>query len=72
MQSWEELSQNEAVRRLADSAEGKKLGSLVDGAALEQALRGGDTAAMKRMLAQVLQSPEGRKLCEQLRGLRQE
>lgn len=72
MQSWDELSQNAALRRLADSAEGQKLGSLVDGEALEKAVRGGDTAAMQRMLAQVLQSPEGRKLADQIRRLKPE
>ena len=53
-----------ALRALGSSAEGTALESAVDGAALEKALRSGDSAALKRMLGELLSTPEGKKLAD--------
>jgi hypothetical protein len=59
----------DALRALAASGEGKSLGGQLDGAAAEQALRSGDTAALQAFLRGVLQSGEGRRLAEQIRSV---
>ena len=59
----------EAIRRLAASPEGKKLGGLVDAQAAQRAMESGDTAAMRELLGRVLATDEGRKLAENVRKL---
>lgn len=54
----------EALRRLGSSPAGKKLESMIDGAALQKAFRSGDAAALKKMLGELLATPEGRALAE--------
>ncbi len=54
----------EALRRLGSTPEGRKLEGMIDGEALREALRGGDGAALKRMLGELLSTPEGRKLAD--------
>ena len=53
-----------ALRRLGSSAEGKKLEGMIDGAALEKAFQRGDAAALKKMLGELLATPEGKSLAE--------
>ena len=60
---------SEAIRRLAESSEGRKLGGLVDAQAAQRALQSGDTAAMRDLLSRVLATDEGRRLAENVRKL---
>ena len=53
-----------ALRRLGSSAEGKKLESMIDGAALQKALQSGNTASLQKMLGALLSTPEGKALAE--------
>lgn len=53
-----------ALRRLGSSVDGKALENAVDGAALEKAFRRGDAASLKRMLGELLSTPEGRRLAD--------
>lgn len=59
----------EAIRRLAESSEGRRLGSLVDAQAAQRALQSGDTAAVRELLGRVLATDEGRRLAENVRKL---
>lgn len=59
----------EELRKLVDSAEGKKLGAAVDAQAAQKALQSGDAAAMRELLGRVLATDEGRKLAERVRKL---
>ncbi|MBQ6465306.1 MAG: hypothetical protein IJJ43_03470 [Oscillospiraceae bacterium] len=65
----EQGGRGEAFRALADSAEGKKLGAMVDAREAERALQSGDAAAMQAILGRVLATDEGRRLAENLRKL---
>ena len=76
MQDLEKLAQElrrrgktEGLRALADSADGRKLGSMIDGEEAERALRSGDSAALQQLLRNVLGTDEGRRLVTQLQGL---
>ena len=78
MQDLEKLAQElrqrgrtRELRALAESADGRKLGERVDGAALEKALRSGDSAALREILQGVLRSAEGQRLAENLRDVMQ-
>ena len=62
-----ELEKNGALRAAASSDTAKKLMKNLDAAGLEQAAKRGDTEALKRYLAQVLATPEGKALAEQVR-----
>lgn len=50
------------LEQLAASRDGKKLSGMIDGAALEKAVRSGDGAALQRMLGTLLSTPEGKNL----------
>ena len=54
----------EALRRLGSSPAGKKLEGMIDGAALQKAFQSGDAAALKKILGELLATPEGRALAE--------
>ena len=76
MQDLEKLAQElrrrgktEGIRALADSADGQRLGSMIDGKEAERALRSGDSAALQQLLRNVLGTDEGRRLVTQLQGL---
>lgn len=76
MQDLEKMAQElrrrgktEGIRALADSADGRKLGSMIDGEAAQRALRSGDSAALQQLLRGVLGTDEGRRLVTQLQGL---
>ncbi len=78
MQDLEKLAQElrrrgktEGIRALADSPDGKKLGQMIDGGAVEQAVRSGDSAALQQILRGVLGTAEGRRLAENLRSMLQ-
>ena len=76
MQDLEKLAQElrrrgktEGIRALADSADGQRLGSMIDGKEAEHALRTGDSAALQQLLRGVLGTDEGRRLAAQLQSL---
>ena len=76
MNNFEEISRElerqgkaEKLRALADSAEGQKIGRMVDAEKLSQAARNGDAAALKEMLSRVLGTAEGRALAENVRKM---
>ena len=50
------------LKRLAESADGQKLGQMIDARAVEQAARSGDAAALSALLRSVLATEEGRRL----------
>lgn len=51
---------------VVNSAEGKKIGSMVDGNALKKAVAQGDTETMNRILGQVLATDEGKALAKRI------
>ena len=61
----------EGIRALADSADGQKLGKMIDAAAVEQAVKGGDSAALQQILRGVLGTAEGQRLAESIRRMMQ-
>jgi Zn-dependent M16 (insulinase) family peptidase len=61
----------EDIRALADSADGRKLGQMIDGAAVESAVKSGDSAALQQILRGVLSTAEGQRLAENLRKMMQ-
>lgn len=56
----------EQLKRLADSADGKKITAMLDQNEVERAAKNGDTAALQKILTQVLSTGEGKRLAEQL------
>lgn len=57
------------LKRLAESADGRKLGQMIDARAVEQAARSGDAAALSALLRSVLSTEEGRRLARQAENL---
>ena len=57
------------LKRLAESADGQKLGRMIDARAVEQAARSGDAAALSALLRSVLSTEEGRRLARQAENL---
>lgn len=55
------------IRALADSADGRRLGQMIDGTAVEKAVQRGDSAALQQILRGVLGTAEGQRLAENLR-----
>lgn len=60
------LEQQSALREAASSREGQALAKQLDAAALERAVKSGDTAAMREALRGVLATAEGRALAERV------
>lgn len=58
-----------ALKQLADSADGQRLGQMLDGEAVRRAAQSGDSEAMRKLLGGVLATEEGRRLAQQLRSL---
>ncbi len=74
MQNLEQLSRSlesggkgDALRRLAGTPEGARVAGSAEAAALSDAMRRGDTEAMRRGLAALLRSDDGRRLAEHIR-----
>ena len=59
------------LRTLAESADGQRLSQMLDGKAVEQAARSGDSEALQSILGQVLSTREGRRLAESIQKLMQ-
>lgn len=78
MQDLEKLAQelrqsgkSRQLQALANSEEGRRLKQKLNGGALEQALRSGDSAALGQILREVLRTEEGRRLAQKLEGVMQ-
>ena len=61
----------EGIRALADSADGQKLAGMIDAAAVEKAVKGGDSAALQQILRGVLSTAEGQRLAANIRSMMQ-
>ncbi len=57
------------IRQIAESEDGAKLSRLLDAKAVESAAKSGDSEALRRMLAQVLSTDEGRRLAENVKRI---
>ena len=57
-----------ALRSLAESEEAKRLAQKLSAARAEQAIRSGDSAALRSLLESVLSTDEGRALAAKLAG----
>ena len=68
----ERQGKTESIKRLAESADGVKVGHMLDAKAVEDAARSGDSAALQKLLSLVLSTDEGRRLAENVRRLMQE
>ena len=62
----EKSGQAERLRQLADSPEGRRLSAMLDGAAVSQAAKNGDTKTLQAILQQVLRTGEGQALAQKL------
>ena len=54
------------LKNVVNSAEGKKIGNMVDGNALKKAVAEGDNDTMNRILSQVLSTEEGKALAKKI------
>jgi hypothetical protein len=61
--------QAERLKTLADSADGQKLGRMVDPAALAEAMRKGDTETLQAIMSRLLSTSEGQRLNAELQRL---
>lgn len=55
-----------ALKKLTESENGAALAGRFDGAEIERAAKNGDTAALSKLLRQVLSSPEGASFAAQV------
>ena len=64
--------QAQELRQLAASADGQRLGGMVDRAALAAALKTGDAAALKDIVTGLLSTAEGRRMSAEVQKLLRE
>jgi hypothetical protein len=64
--------QAQELRQLAASADGQRLGGMVDRTALAEALKTGDVAALKELMAGLLSTAEGRRMSAEVQKLLRE
>lgn len=76
MQNFEQVSRElerrgkaDQVKRLAQSADGAKLAGMIDSSELGKAAKAGDPEALKKLLGSVLNTPEGKRLAENIRRM---
>ena len=62
-----ELRQSTELTAAADSPEGRRMAQRLDNAALRKAVERGDTAALQKLLAEVLSTPDGMALAKRVR-----
>ncbi len=62
-----ELRQSTGLNAAADSPEGRRMAQRLDNDALRKAVERGDAAALQKLLAEVLSTPDGRALAERVR-----
>ena len=63
----QQLKAKKSLRAAADSPEGRKVLAGLDSAALSEAAAKGDGETLRRILGQVLSSPEGKALAERVK-----
>lgn len=56
----------QTLRQIADSPEGRRLSSMLDAKAVEEAAKTGDTQALQAILKEVLRTGEGKALAKKL------
>ena len=78
MQDWENISRELQrsgkagdLRTLAESEDGRKLSRMLDGKAVAQAAKSGDSEALRGILGQVLSTQEGQRLADRIQKLMQ-
>ena len=67
-----ELKKSPKAGRLmqaADCDEGRRLASQLDSAALERAVKSGDAQELRKILSQVLSTPDGQALARKISGV---
>ena len=67
-----ELKKSPKAGRLmqaADCDEGRRLASQLDSAALERAVKSGDAQELRKILSQVLSTPDGQALARKISGI---
>jgi len=76
MQNFEQLGRElerqgrtEDIKRLARSEDGMKISRMLDASEVESAARSGDSEALRKMLAKVLSTDEGKRLAEDVKRL---
>ena len=76
MQNFEQLGRElqrrgktDALRALADSADGTRLAGMLDQKALERAAATGDAEALRALLSGVMRTEEGKRLAENIRRM---
>ena len=57
------------LKALADSADGRRLGRMLDAETIRKAAQSGDRQAMRQVLGSVLATEEGKRLAQQLKKL---
>jgi hypothetical protein len=57
----------EALRKVADSEAGRRVASMLDPSKVERAAKDGDTQALEDILRQVMSTPDGKALAEQVK-----
>ena len=68
----ERMGKTQKLKSIAESADGQKIGRMLDPKAVEKAAKSGDTDALRGILGQVLSTDEGRRLAESLRKAMEE
>ena len=66
------LGKTQKLKDIAESADGQKIGRMVDPKALEKAAVSGDAQALRGILSQVLGTDKGRRLAESLKKAMEE
>ncbi len=76
MQDFENISRElerrgkaDAIKKLASSPDGQRISGMIDPQAVEKAARGGDAESLKNMLGKILETPEGKRLAENVRKM---
>lgn len=65
----ERRGKTDDIKRLADSADGQKIGRMIDPKAIETAAKSGDSKALQDILGRVLSTAEGKRLAESVQRL---
>jgi len=76
MQNFESISRElerrgktDRIKQLAGTADGVKIGKMLDMDAVERAAKSGDSEALRQQLGKVLGTAEGQRLMENLRQI---
>lgn len=64
---WLQGDHAQQLRKLAESQDGRKLAETLDVSRLQKAASQGDSQVLNQALQQILATPEGRRLAEQVK-----